>query len=294
MNCPNCGTQLPNESTICPQCQNVINAESVANHTNTEEPASVVEIAPTEKIKSKKKRNIIIAVVTAVVVILALIVFGILVSTHVICLNHDWKAATCMEPETCRKCGKVRGEISSHTEGEWVVAKAPTLTEKGAEELLCSLCGNAVDNREIDAKIPKTDGECFNFTDEEFIDWVNDTFDYHVEALDFSDDDDVNTKYYTQFEDETGIFSFNHGEYGKDGNVHAIIVYFDEWTTAAAVAAIIGDRMDSKFSADEAIYPLVLTGFYTGGDLTEVIIDIDDDSKAAILAPRDVVQEIIS
>lgn len=30
------------------------------------------------------------------------------------CIKHDWKPATCTEPETCSKCGETRGEMLGH------------------------------------------------------------------------------------------------------------------------------------------------------------------------------------
>lgn len=47
------------------------------------------------------------------------------------CLQHDWVSATCVEPETCSKCGKTRGESLGH---DWQPATC-------TEPKICSVCG---------------------------------------------------------------------------------------------------------------------------------------------------------
>ena len=46
------------------------------------------------------------------------------------CLSHKWTEATCLEPQTCSKCGKTEGEPLSHT---WIPATCTT-----AE--MCNVC----------------------------------------------------------------------------------------------------------------------------------------------------------
>ena len=56
-------------------------------------------------------------------------------------LGHDWKAASCLEPKTCTRCGTTDGEPAGHSFGEWVVKREATHTEQGFEERICSVCG---------------------------------------------------------------------------------------------------------------------------------------------------------
>ena len=74
----------------------------------------------------KKGIYILLAVIACIMV-----VFGVLCGTHVICLKHDWRAATCTESETCSKCHRFQGEPLGH---EWLKATC-------AEPETCSVCG---------------------------------------------------------------------------------------------------------------------------------------------------------
>ncbi len=62
-------------------------------------------------------------------IILLLMLASVLLSGC--CLSHDWQDATCVEPKTCSKCGKTKGEALGHT---WIDA---TCTESKT----CSVCG---------------------------------------------------------------------------------------------------------------------------------------------------------
>ena len=91
---------------------------------------------------------------------------------------HSWKPATCTEPETCRICGKTRGEALGHryTEatcleaavctvcgdvstgatghdwGEWTVVSEPTCTEEGLRQRICANDPSHVETEAIPAK----------------------------------------------------------------------------------------------------------------------------------------------
>lgn len=62
-------------------------------------------------------------------------------------LGHAWQSATCTEPETCARCGEHNGENLGHIPGETRISVAPTVLEPGEEELLCSVCGEVIENR---------------------------------------------------------------------------------------------------------------------------------------------------
>ena len=54
--------------------------------------------------------------------------------------EHDWKAATCKTPMTCKNCNATQGEKADHVMGDWRVAKDPTTSEEGLREQQCLHC----------------------------------------------------------------------------------------------------------------------------------------------------------
>ena len=55
-------------------------------------------------------------------------------------LGHDWKAADCTNPKTCKVCGITEGEPLGHKWSEWVLTKKPTENARGVEERICTPC----------------------------------------------------------------------------------------------------------------------------------------------------------
>lgn len=47
--------------------------------------------------------------------IILAVVFGIVAAANINMHTHDFSAATCTEPETCKTCGETRGSASGHT-----------------------------------------------------------------------------------------------------------------------------------------------------------------------------------
>lgn len=57
---------------------------------------------------------------------------------------HDWKAATCTSPKTCKDCGATEGKVADHTYGNWKVVTEPTTETEGLQEKKCTACGHTV------------------------------------------------------------------------------------------------------------------------------------------------------
>lgn len=55
--------------------------------------------------------------------------------------GHSWQNATCETAKTCASCGQSEGGPLNHSFSEWTQIKAPTDTETGMEERVCSVCG---------------------------------------------------------------------------------------------------------------------------------------------------------
>ena len=79
------------------------------------------------------KTNKILSILMVVVLLVLLASCG---------CKHEWKAATCTEPQTCTKCGKTEGNALGHKYGEEKVLVEPTCSETGVMESICTVCGD--------------------------------------------------------------------------------------------------------------------------------------------------------
>ncbi len=65
--------------------------------------------------------------------------------------KHEWKDATCTEPQPCTKCGKTQGEalvisdFPEHSFGKEVTLKEATCGAEGIIEKTCSICGQVLE-----------------------------------------------------------------------------------------------------------------------------------------------------
>lgn len=64
-------------------------------------------------------------------------------------LGHDWKAATCTSPKTCKTCKTKEGGVLDHEMGDWKVAVDPTSNAQGREDMKCLHCDYTI-SRPID------------------------------------------------------------------------------------------------------------------------------------------------
>ena len=81
------------------------------------------------------------------------------INVHKITAEPVVEAATCLAPskttytcETCKEEFVILGtELGAHAFGEWTTVTAPTCTEKGSEERVCTVCNTEKETRETDA-----------------------------------------------------------------------------------------------------------------------------------------------
>ena len=53
-----------------------------------------------------------------------IVIFLLLVSLLTgCCFSHEWVEATCTAPQTCKLCGKTKGDTLPHQQGEWQITK---------------------------------------------------------------------------------------------------------------------------------------------------------------------------
>ena len=360
--CPKCGRQIPEGSKACFYCQTRIE----------ETDAVVTPVAEEAPVKPEKKANKLAVIIPIASVALVAVVFGILILTHVICLEHSWERATCAQPKTCEYCGRIEGKTrphkwqeatcmepkscrncgetkgkaeghdwesatciapktcavcgetkgkkgehdwqdatcteprtckacgisegktAAHVTGEWEVLEAPTLESTGMDALYCTECGEMVDDRITNKKIPAVVGKSFNFNDKEFLEFLSDMT--LVKSIDDSRTvSDGTTAYdFVQYDGVECYLILDHGNEGEDGNIYAICVNCEDPASAAVAVADIGQEMNMEFSADDAIAALATDRVYSKAQMSVLMTEEDDGTYTAMLLPSSYLAEIIT
>ena len=96
MICKKCGRENDVNSMFCTECgeplfiQPSFDTQPISNQNGK---------------KNKKKVLLIVLIIIAVLSIIAA-TFAILILNNIICLNHSWEDATCVEPKKCEYCDK--------------------------------------------------------------------------------------------------------------------------------------------------------------------------------------------
>ena len=157
--CQHCGKQNPDENRICIQCGTNLEdipSAPIPQKTNLHTKSSLSSGLLTlfKKIItlfSNKK----ILIPSLIIVSLASILI-VLISTHVICINHNWQAPTCIEPAQCSKCDRYKDDILGNH--KWMEATC-------TEPTTCFWCdaqdGSPEHNwQEATCTEPKTCTEC--------------------------------------------------------------------------------------------------------------------------------------
>ena len=123
MYCNQCGTEIPDNSKFCNECGCAVSTNDMTqslHKDNTEKNIVETNGHTTNNIATKKNlfhnKKFLIASISAVSVV---ILFAVLIFTHVICLWHDYSDATIIEPQTCRYCDKTKGEPKPLSEIEF-------------------------------------------------------------------------------------------------------------------------------------------------------------------------------
>ncbi len=264
---------------------------------------------PPQKKKSKKLLLILIPVILVLFLFFGIVIFGILVATHTICLDHeytaasctkaatciycdktdgvakghDWSEASCTEDQVCEVCGEIGELATGHTRGEWTVTNEATLRYTGKEEVRCTTCDKLLDERTISKKKPAVVGSSFNFKDEEFIGYVNSIANLTIGSqMDTKLGEEYTSYSLKVYDGSVGAIIFKHD---ATGNICEIITMFEESPPAVAMVVYFASLMDSRFSTDTAIERLFQYSGYTASGMTLVMTDGDDGYYLAMVAP---------
>ena len=95
--CPECNREVSDQAKLCPHCGYKL-------------PRTKKELSPIQK----KKLALVIVGVVLVFVAIGAGYFFLSPRTVEWCCYHRISDATCTEPETCSRCGKIWGEPAGH------------------------------------------------------------------------------------------------------------------------------------------------------------------------------------
>ena len=101
-NCKKCGHPNPMENRFCSECGTVF------KNMVTQNAVSGVDVG---KDGSKSNGFKYTAIVACAILVLAILIVPNLPPKH----SHVWKAATCIQPQTCIECGETEGVAIEHT-----------------------------------------------------------------------------------------------------------------------------------------------------------------------------------
>lgn len=81
--------------------------------------------------------------------------------------DHEWVDATCTTPKTCSVCGITEGEVLAHVTGPWDVGEPDLITGIAVSTKKCKLCGKIID-REYTALKYLYEDNIFLFSPEQY------------------------------------------------------------------------------------------------------------------------------
>lgn len=287
--CLNCGHEFDRKYEFCENC----GVRNQQPHTYPVTPITSNQTIPANNYsfennsglpKKRKSSKMVISIIIMSFIAVLSIVLLILINTHVICISHEWKAATCTEPKICIYCGETKGSTLDHSRGSWTIVKSATLVEGGVEEQHCTECKKTLNSRTTSCKEAKVVGKSFNFKDAEFIAWFNQKSSARIgyDDLELSGLSENNTSYQVTLTDGTiGVVILNHDD---KGYIQAIMICFEDWAEASAMAIWVGEKIDSRFSSDTAISRIARKSSYSAGNMTIKRYNLDYDFEVTVLA----------
>lgn len=156
--CPECGQEISEKALKCPKCgvDLVKKREEVIKREKEKEKQEKKE-AQKEKRISMKRSLIKIAKLLILVLIVVVVGIGLFKINGLLkdpdsvaaiygktgmCLSHNYIEATCQAPETCKICGKTKGEAIAHN---YEIVNAIQADCENAGEVIykCSMCGDS-------------------------------------------------------------------------------------------------------------------------------------------------------
>ncbi len=181
-------------------------------------------------------------------------------------LGHDWQAATCTNPETCARCKKTQGTALGHDAGDWKTIKTATLNSSGTEERTCKNCGETVDSKTV-YKTPAVSSQSFNFTEEEFFEYLSDHTSSSYKFVNALPDsvkgigDSLHG--YIVMKDGTFDGSIIFVRNDKAGNVMGFLVDSSDKTDSYVFAVHIANLISSECDTEKMLLHLTINNYCT-------------------------------
>lgn len=187
--------------------------------------------------------------------------------------EHQWKNATCTEPQICSVCNETKGEKLGHDPNTWATIKEATCTAVGEKETTCKRCGKSL-VEEIgmadhiagewtvvtDYKINR-DGTVTPGTQAEFCTVCNtklETKEYTIELT-----NNQKNAIIRAYEEE------NSWHVSRDYLINDILVGFDYFNVEDATFAV--DHMDVNFDEQAVAYVRSNLSGQSKGEVTEMM-----------------------
>lgn len=167
-------------------------------------------------------------------------------------LGHEWIEATCTEAKKCQRCNIMEGEALGHVKEREIVVSKGSILEASVIAKVCSVCGENYGQKRVTIK-PDVDGEHFNFTHDDFVEYINDTLGngYYIDSGSKSEEMYIYGLY------KNGAYQNNKVAFTWDdsGNVQTI------WTMgdmAVPLVTHMAIEFDSTLNSDDFIYDIYI------------------------------------
>ena len=116
-----------------------------------------------------KKFHKVVRVIASIILGINFAFWGLIIFAMLLPCDHEWEAATCIQPKTCSLCDEIEGEALGHTEGDWEIESADSVEATAEYVKSCTYCGTALDYKTEDLTTFVA-GESFYLSPSEFVD----------------------------------------------------------------------------------------------------------------------------
>lgn len=197
-------------------------------------------------------------------------------------LGHEWIEATCTEAKKCQRCNITEGEALGHIKEREIVVSKGSILEASVIAQVCSVCGEKYGQKSVTIK-PDVDGEHFNFTHGEFVEYINDTLGNGYNIDNGSDSEEM----YIYGFYKNGVYQNNKVAFTWDdsGNVQTIWIMGD---MAIALMTHMAMKFDSTLNSDDFIYDIYTNQIVENDGIQYGYLSNESGDDVCIIKPQGV------